>query len=54
MSAPTSISGKPTGSMLDLLNGFVQELLTSGAVALAETPAEVVDLVQQSYRLHDS
>lgn len=34
--------------------GSIQELLTSGAVALAETPAEVVDLVQQSYRLHDS
>jgi phosphoglycolate phosphatase len=33
--------------------GSIQELLSSGAVALAETPAEVVDLVQQSYRLHE-
>ena len=32
--------------------GSIQELLSSGAVALADTPAEVVDLVQQSYRLH--
>lgn len=34
--------------------GSIQELLGSGAVALAETPAEVVELVQQSYRLHHS
>ena len=34
--------------------GSVTELLTSGAVALADTPAEVVELVQQSYRLHES
>ena len=34
--------------------GSVEELLTAGAVALAESPAEVVELVQQSYRLHDS
>jgi Predicted phosphatases len=34
--------------------GSIPELLSAGAVALAETPAEVVDLVQQSYRLHDS
>jgi phosphoglycolate phosphatase len=32
--------------------GSIQELLSAGAVALADTPAEVVDLVQQSYRLH--
>lgn len=34
--------------------GSIEELLTSGAVALAESPAEVVELVQQSYRLHES
>ena len=34
--------------------GSMTELLTSGAVALADTPAEVVELVQQSYRLHES
>lgn len=34
--------------------GSIQELLGSGAVALAETPSEVVELVQQSYRLHHS
>lgn len=33
--------------------GSIPELLSSGAVALADTPAEVVDLVQQSYRLHE-
>jgi len=34
--------------------GSIPELLGSGAVALAERPAEVVDLVQQTYRLHSS
>jgi phosphoglycolate phosphatase len=34
--------------------GSIEELLTSGAVALAETPAEVVELVQQSYRWPES
>lgn len=34
--------------------GSIPELLGAGAVALADSPAEVVDLVQQSYRLHDS
>lgn len=34
--------------------GSMMELLTSGAVALADSPAEVVELVQQSYRLHES
>lgn len=32
--------------------GSVEELLTAGAVALAETPADVVELVQQPHRLH--
>ncbi len=31
--------------------GSIPELLTAGAVALADTPAEVVELVQQPYRL---
>ncbi len=34
--------------------GSIQELLTAGAVALADSPAEVVELIQQPYRLHDS
>lgn len=34
--------------------GSVPELLRSGAVALADTPAEVVHLVQQSYRQDES
>ena len=34
--------------------GSMTELLTSGAVALADSPAEVVELVHQSYRLHES
>ena len=34
--------------------GSIEELLTAGAVALADSPAEVVELVQQPYRLHDS
>lgn len=34
--------------------GSVEELLVSGAVALAETPAEVVELVQQPYRFRNS
>lgn len=33
--------------------GSMTELLTSGAVALADSPAEVVELVQQSYRLRN-
>jgi phosphoglycolate phosphatase len=32
--------------------GSIEELLSSGAVELADTPAEVVALVQQPYRLH--
>ncbi|HEY5664294.1 MAG TPA: HAD hydrolase-like protein [Ilumatobacter sp.] len=31
--------------------GSVEELLTAGAVALAESPADVVELVQRPYRL---
>jgi phosphoglycolate phosphatase len=34
--------------------GSVEELLTAGAVALAETPAEVAEMVTQPYRLHRS
>jgi len=34
--------------------GSITELLSAGAVALAESPAEVVELVQQTYRLHES
>lgn len=34
--------------------GSIEELLGAGAVALAESPSDVVDLVQQSYRLHQS
>jgi len=34
--------------------GSIEELLSAGAVELAETPAEVVELVQQPYRLHQS
>ncbi len=34
--------------------GSIEELLGAGAVALAESPGDVVDLVQQSYRLRDS
>lgn len=33
--------------------GSIGELLGAGAVALAESPADVARLVQQSYRLHD-
>ena len=37
MSAPTNIHGQPTGSMLDLLNGFVVELRNAGLpVSLTE------------------
>jgi phosphoglycolate phosphatase len=34
--------------------GSIEELLSAGAVAIADSPAEVADLVQQAYRLHDS
>jgi phosphoglycolate phosphatase len=34
--------------------GSITELLTSGAVALAETPADVAEMVRQPYRLHES
>jgi phosphoglycolate phosphatase len=34
--------------------GSIEELLGAGAVALAESPSEVVDLVSQAYRLRDS
>ena len=34
--------------------GSVEELIVAGAVALADSPAEVVDLVQQSYRFRQS
>jgi phosphoglycolate phosphatase len=34
--------------------GSIEELLGAGAVALAETPADVVELVQLPYRLHHS
>lgn len=34
--------------------GSVHELLSAGAVALAESPAEVAELVGRSYRLHHS
>jgi phosphoglycolate phosphatase len=34
--------------------GSIEELLGSGAVALAEEPSEVVELVQQTYRFRDS
>jgi len=32
--------------------GSIEELLTAGAVALADTPADVADLVRQPYCLH--
>ena len=32
--------------------GSIHELLSAGAVELADSPGEVVDLVQQPYRLH--
>ena len=34
--------------------GSVEELIVAGAVALADSPADVVDLVQQSYRFRES
>jgi phosphoglycolate phosphatase len=34
--------------------GSIEELLTAGAVALAETPADVAESVTQPYRLHES
>ncbi len=34
--------------------GSIEELLTAGAVALADTPAEVAEMVTQPYRLHQS
>ena len=34
--------------------GSIEELLTAGAVALAETPAEVAEMVTHPYRLHES
>jgi phosphoglycolate phosphatase len=34
--------------------GSIEELLSAGAVAIADSPAEVAELVQQAYRLHDS
>ncbi len=34
--------------------GSIQELLSAGAVALADSPGEVVELVQQAYRLRNS
>lgn len=34
--------------------GSIEELLTAGAIALAESPADVVELVQGTYRFHDS
>lgn len=34
--------------------GSVSELLSAGAVALADSPGEVVELVQHPYRLHNS
>lgn len=34
--------------------GSVEELLTAGAVALAETPADVAQMVTRAYRLQDS
>ena len=34
--------------------GSIEELLRAGAIALAETPAEVADLVRQPYRLSRS
>jgi phosphoglycolate phosphatase len=33
--------------------GSIEELLSAGAVALADSPAEVVELVQQPYRLFE-
>ena len=34
--------------------GSIEELLTAGAVAIAESPAEVAEMVLQPYRLHES
>jgi phosphoglycolate phosphatase len=34
--------------------GSIAELVSAGAVALADSPADVVELVQQPYRLRDS
>ena len=46
MSAPTSISGKPTGSMLDLLNGFVQELRNAGLPVSLTENLDAMEAVQ--------
>lgn len=46
MSAPTSISGKPVGSMLDLLNGFVQELRNAGLPVSLTENLDAMDAVQ--------
>ena len=46
MSAPTSISGKPVGSMLDLLNGFVQELRNAGLPVSLTENLDAMEAVQ--------
>ncbi|MEY2958622.1 MAG: hypothetical protein RLZZ01_1190 [Actinomycetota bacterium] len=46
MSAPTSISGRPAGTMLDLLNGFVQELRTAGLPVSLTENLDAMEAVQ--------
>ncbi len=46
MSAPTSISGNPAGSMLDLLNGFVQELRNAGLPVSLTENLDAMEAVQ--------
>ena len=46
MSAPTSLSGGPRGSMLDLLNGFVQELRNAGLPVSLTENLDAMEAVQ--------
>ncbi|MFP5486832.1 MAG: vWA domain-containing protein [Acidimicrobiia bacterium] len=46
MTASTSISGQPTGSMLDLLNGFVQELRNAGLPVSLTENLDAMEAVQ--------
>jgi uncharacterized protein with von Willebrand factor type A (vWA) domain len=46
MSAPTNISGQPVGSMLDLLNGFVQELRNAGLPVSLTENLDAMEAVQ--------
>ncbi len=46
MSATTNISGQPTGSMLDLLNGFVIELRNAGLPVSLTENLDAMEAVQ--------